>query len=233
LDLAKKLTLLDEIYKIYDDAVSGWSFFCKKQCALCCTQNVTLTTLEGERIVRHIQTSGQNHLFDVVRKNTSQKRFRPETTTNRIAELCALGEEIPDETIDPASGTCPLLENDLCLVYEERPFGCRCLVSKNDCRKTGYAEIDPFILTINDIFIQHIEHLDHQGMTGNFCDIIALLQPVENQSHNIHRNASRDTLIQNRPIRVLMIPPEHRDKVRPVIESLKKILPRAVKTIKA
>ncbi len=225
MDITEKLLILDNIYKIYGDFMSGQHFACKKYCTACCTRNVTLTTLEGAMLVEYMEMSGQTSLFGFVKSSVSRKRFCPEITTNQIAQFCIQGEEISDEEIDPAWGKCPLLEKDACPVYDARPFGCRCLVSKTDCRKTGYAEIDPVVLTINDIFLQHIEHLDHQGLTGNLSDIMLFLEPGKKRNHYAHRDTAADRLIQNHPLRVLMIPPEYRNRIKPILESLKNILP--------
>lgn len=112
-------------------------------------------------------------LLENVYKNCSLKRYRPRLTTNGFAALCMKGEEIRDEENDPSWGKCPLLtEEQACPIYEKRPFGCRALLSEMSCSETGYAQIPPLILTINNIFMQYIEHLDAEGFSGNFTDMI-------------------------------------------------------------
>lgn len=220
----EKLLMLDEIYALYDNVISKYRIACKKHCMACCTRNVTLTTIEGAKLVEYIEMSGQKNLFEFVKNSLSQKRFFPKITTNRIADYCACGREIPDEEIDPAWGVCPLLKTDICPVYDARPFGCRCLISEDDCAKTGYARIDPYILTINDIFLQHIEHLDHQGMTGNLSDILLFIESGKKKGCSTNGVSVPDTLIRNHQLRMLMIPPEYRNRVKPILESLKKIM---------
>jgi Fe-S-cluster containining protein len=220
----EKLLKLDRIYELYDNVISQHQFACKKHCTACCTRNVILTTLEGTKLVEYMKMSGQTSLIELVKNSISKNRFRPKITTNRIAQYCVSGREIPDEEVDPAWGKCPLLKADLCPVYDARPFGCRCLVSEDDCAKTGYARIDPYILTINDIFLQHIEHLDHQGMTGNLSDILLFIESKTKKDHSKNEISYPDVLIRNHQIQVLMIPPEYRNRVKPILETLKNIL---------
>jgi len=224
LNRTEKLLMLEKIYALYDNVISQYHVACKKHCMACCTRNVTLTTLEGAKLVEYIEMSGQINLFELVKNSISQKRFFPKITTNRIAHYCVSGKEIPDEEIDPAWGVCPLLKTDICPVYEARPFGCRCLISEEDCAKTGYARIDPYILTINDIFLQHIEHLDHHGMTGNLSDILLFIESGAKKGCSANEVFVPDTLIRNHQLRMLMIPPEYRNRVKPILETLKNIL---------
>jgi hypothetical protein len=50
--LNNKLAALDQIYQIYDNFVSGLELACRKHCAHCCTTAVTLTTVEGYKIIK-------------------------------------------------------------------------------------------------------------------------------------------------------------------------------------
>jgi hypothetical protein len=38
---------LQQIYQLYDMVCAGANMFCAKGCSLCCTANVTMTTLEA------------------------------------------------------------------------------------------------------------------------------------------------------------------------------------------
>ena len=215
---------LEKIYALYDKIISPYHLSCRKHCMLCCTRNVTLTTLEGARLFEHMETINQTSLIERVKDGISKNRFVPKATTNQIADYCIGGVELPEEEIDPAWGVCPLLEGDICPVYNARPFGCRCLVSEHDCGKKGFAGIDPYILTINDIFLQHIEHLDQQGMTGNLSDVLLFIESKTQNSPCPPEVSTPDKLIRNHPLRALMVPPEYRKRVRPVLDSLQRIL---------
>ncbi len=141
-----------------------------------------------------------------------------------LAESCNQEIDIPDEEMDPQCGTCPFLTHDLCPIYPVRPFGCRCLVSKTDCKEKGCAYIDPFTMTINNIFLQYIEHVDAKGGTANLIDILLFFETEENQRQYEKRIFKPEGgLIANRKIPALIIPPEHHAKIKPILEQLQQI----------
>jgi len=155
------------------------------------------------------------------------RHFKPRITTNQMARRCMTGQDIPEEFIDPAWGSCPLLSQKECPIYPIRPFGCRCMMSKTICAETGYADIDAFTLTVANLFNQFIEHLDQDGMTGNLVDVLLFLDDKKNLSayQSDKMKTTAKGLIPNSPIPVLMIPPEHRELVEPLLIALKKVLP--------
>lgn len=224
-ELGKKLFFLQQIYKIYDDFTVNLDVACQKYCSRCCTNDVIMTTLEGYLVAEHIQKSEAFGLLKKVNKGLAKKRFLPQTTTNKMAELCIKGKDLPQEDHPHTQGICPILTDDLCPIYTVRPFGCRCLVSKHDCRQTGYADIDPLVLTVNHLMLQVIEHIDASGFSGNLADILMLLATKENRrAHEANAlKFSNVPLISNLPIKVLMIPPEHRMHIQPILNALNNI----------
>jgi len=218
------MAVLNQLYGIHDDFIYGQNVCCKKECDFCCTQNVTLTTLEGNNIIEYINLNHKQELFDRLKINLHKKRYIPKFTINDLAEMVCNGVSPPEEEIDPNWGPCPLLEGQECSIYPVRPFGCRCLVSQVPCLDNGHATMDPFVLTVNHVFLQTIEHIDNQGLLGNLTDILLSLEPVE-----MRKKYSRNTLkpdrkkIKNSKIKFLMIPPEHRFRVKPVLEAIQKI----------
>ena len=83
----------------------------------------------------------------------------------------------------------------------------------------------PFILTVNDVFLQHLEHIDAQGYTGNFADVMKFLASAENRADYAggRLGPAPDGLIANQPVFVLMIPPEHRERIQPLLEQIRSI----------
>ena len=226
MDITLKLALLDQIYSLFDEFARLKNVACKRQCATCCTCNMTLTTLEGYKIISLLDARVKSSLVQHVLDAADQMHFKPQITTNQMAQFCMTGQDIPEETIDPAWGVCPLLSEKECAVYQLRPFGCRCMMSRTNCADTGYADIDEFTLTVANLFNQVIEHLDQDGMTGNLIDVLTFLDDDKNlmayQSEPMDIKAKG--LIPNIPIPVLMIPPEHRKRIEPLLDPLKKVL---------
>ena len=226
MDMILKLALLDQIYSLFDDFARLENVACKRQCATCCTCNMTLTTLEGYKIISLLDARVKSTLVQHVLNATQQRHFKPQITTNQIARYCMTGHDIPQETLDPAWGSCPLLSKKECSIYQLRPFGCRCMVSRTNCADSGYADIDEFTLTVANLFNQVIEHIDQVGMTGNVIDMLVFLNnDINLQAYQSDtRDIKAESLIPNCPIPVLMIAPEHRKRIEPLLESLKKVL---------
>jgi hypothetical protein len=223
--IEQKLDLLNRIYGIYEAFARGLDVACRKYCAHCCTSNVSLTTLEGYRLVHSHEMDQLDHLQQCIEPAFGKRVFRPLLTTNQIAELCRQGREIPEEASGDPAEICPLLEENACPLYSLRPFGCRCLVSRVPCRKSGAAEMPDFVLTVNTVFLQTIEHLDATGCTGNLADVLRCLLSAENrQAYREGRlSCSATGLIGNHPLTVLMVPPEHRNRLQPILGALAKL----------
>ena len=216
---------LDRIYEIYDEFSDGLDVACEKACTHCCTTNVMLTTLEGYQIVGHLTAAGKPAVIEQLADLSALKRYQPQVSTNRLAELVAADAKVPPE--DPAEplAPCPLLKDKLCTIYDLRPFGCRCFFSRHNCAETGFADIDDFTASVNTVFLQVIEHLDQAGCSGNLIDVLQVLAS-ENHRQDYENGALKcetHQLIENWPLKVLMIPPEHRKRMEPLIEQLRQI----------
>jgi len=224
-DYKKKSAALDQIYAVYDQFAATLDLACKQYCAHCCTADVTLTTLEGYKIVDELISNREFEVIATIQAATAKKRFQPQITTNQLADLCVAGIEPPDEERLTQWVPCPLLEDNQCPLYLVRPFGCRCLVSRHDCATKGYAEIDDFVLSVNTVFLQTVEHVDIHGCTGNLTDVLVTMSSAENRQAYIENRLDCGAigLIPNRPLKVLMVPPEHQGKIEPILKQLREI----------
>ena len=222
--LKKKLAALDQIYKIYDNVVSGLDLACKKHCSHCCTTGITLTTVEGYKIIKLLDSDGDAEWIQKIKQASKQPHFLPQITTNQLANMCAQGIEPPAEESSEWK-SCPFLTEKQCPIYAVRPFGCRCMVSRHDCGKEGYADMDDFVLSVNTLFLQTIEHLDTAGCSGNLLEVLGVLAAKKNrQAYEDNRfKCGGAGLLANQPLEVLMIPPEHRAKMEPILQSLREI----------
>ena len=223
--LETKLQALQQVYGIYDRFVEDLKIICEKYCSSCCTCNVTLTTLEGYWIIDHFIRSEGSDRFEQIARYPDTERFHPKMTTNMLAERCAEGGEIPEELIDPQWGTCVFLEANLCALYRFRPFGCRCMLSRINCRDTGAADMDDFVVSVNTLFLQTIEHIDADGYSGNLVDILRLMAGETHRTDYACGSLSVSglRLIRNRPMKKLFVPPEHRVRIQPILRSLQAI----------
>ena len=220
-----KLKVLEQVCEVYADFVSGLDIECRRYCSVCCTSDVTITTLEGFRVLDYLDPKGEEVLHSRIQAMACEQRFQPKVTINRIAEICINGEDLPEEKKGEKSGSCPFLTENECPIYPVRPFGCRCMVSKHNCKNSGFAEIDDYTLAVNNLFLQVIEHIDSGGCTGNLADILIRLSSCDKKTVYLKetRYEPERTLISNRPIKVMMIPSEYREKIQPVLKALQGI----------
>ena len=223
--LAKRLEALTRIYEIYDAFHSTLDLACRQKCAHCCTTNVTMTTLEAYKIVSDLIASGRQQVIEGIGKIGDIRRFQPLLTTNRMAELCAADAKIPPEDTAGEWQDCSLLNDSICSIYDLRPFGCRCFVSRKNCDETGYADIDDFTASVNTVFLQVIEHLDAEGCSGNLLDVLRFMLSEDNRQayENGAVSCENKGLIVNWELKVLMIPPEHRQRIEPILQQLREI----------
>jgi len=225
MDITSKLKILDQIYAIYDKFAGSLDLACQIKCDHCCSSGVTLTTLEGYKIFDGLTPASSEDVLQKVQAASETKRLRPRVTTNRLAQLCAQGVDPPEEAENLDLPACPLLSDHKCPIYELRPYGCRCLVSRHNCGEKGYAEIDDFVISVSTVFLQTIEHVDAGGCSGNLIDVLQAMSIEDNRvaygSGALHCSANK--LIPNQSLEVLMIPPEHRTKMEPILQGLRQI----------
>lgn len=198
---------------------------CVQGCAACCTQNVTTTTLEGYRIIEHLISARQMDVFQLLHRSAHQERFQPTVTTNELAALCIQGKDPPEENSDRPLATCPFLSNNECLIYLHRPFGCRCFFSTQKCGTIAHAVVDPFLVTVNTLFLQLVEHIDAGGLGGNMTDVLLFLES-ETQRKQYEANANLNYppgLSMNRSIPGLLVPPEHHSRIQPILQKIMNI----------
>nr|WP_319775866.1 YkgJ family cysteine cluster protein [uncultured Sphaerochaeta sp.] len=214
--IEKKLELLDVIYRVFDDFVAHrYRMACTRGCAVCCTHDVTGTTLEAHRLLDSLRKSGRQDLLDRLPETAQAGLFRPRLTTNTLAMACLSRREPPDESPGRDQGPCPLLEEDACPVYRDRPFACRSMFSQRVCPPGGEGEIPPELVTISTICSQIIEHLDNGGIFGNMTDLLMALQDA-----NTGFRVANGEKIQlkghspNKPVPGLLVPQEHQAAVQ-------------------
>lgn len=228
MEISAKLDILNQVYDIYDTFSAGLRVACSQGCAACCTQNVTMTTLEGYRILEYLIASEQPDLILCLRRSAGQERFQPALTTNELAALCIQGEDPPDDSNDLPPAACPFLSNNECLIYPHRPFGCRCFFSTERCSTINSAVVEPLLLTVNTLFLQVLEHVDVGGLGGNMTDVLLFLES-KGRRKEYEKNATLryPGLSTNRSIPALMVPPEDRLKIQPLLQKIRNIrMPR-------
>ncbi len=221
IDGTTKLKKLEGLYQIHERCVTETESACTMGCATCCTRNVTLTSLEGAFLLSRLDEREKKEAMDRILARRDRPRLIPLATVNAMARLCAEGRDLPEEACDPAWAPCPLLDSDMaCTVYEHRPFACRAMVSQSACGTYGEADMDDYLFTLNNVFMQVIEHMDQGGAFANLIDMLIHLSDGDTLDHYLKQGFLSNpppSFLINQPIGILMVPPEHRDSIQPLI----------------
>lgn len=151
---------------------------CHKGCATCCSVNVKITSVEGELIYDHIREKGLETWF-AEKLCLEQKSSGLKHTTNGLARICLAGEG-EAESEAKTEGVCPFLEENICQIYETRPFSCRCFMSTIPCDQDSIAEIDQAIVTGATVVMQLLEHVGQREYWGNLQDVLLALSDLPN-----------------------------------------------------
>jgi Fe-S-cluster containining protein len=233
MDIQNRLILLKAINQLFDDFVADQAAACRKSCAVCCTCNVTLTTLEGFLIVDQLTVPQQTSLFERLQPFRMKERFQPSISINQMARMCLQGIDIPEESPDPGVGDCPLLEECICPIYQLRPFACRSMLSTAVCSRGGEARISPFIMTVNQAILQCLEAIDAPGYSGNLIDILTFLaDPMHRDAYESGQLPPAPAgLTANMDLPVLMIPAEHRKRITPLLQKMQQAIGQAQKSM--
>ncbi|MCK5515548.1 MAG: YkgJ family cysteine cluster protein, partial [Desulfobulbaceae bacterium] len=172
--------LLETIYTIFTDWNSSKNIACCKGCSACCTQNVTMTALEGEIILRFIHKADMDKWFaEKLQENRPQ--HRPKMTTNDFARACLQGKNVEIGEISNQA-PCPFLEENFCQIYPARPFSCRMMISEKTCSTGQPALIPGHYLAASTAVSQIIEHLGQKEYWGNMLDILPALCDISEHS---------------------------------------------------
>jgi Fe-S-cluster containining protein len=169
-----KEKILLTIYNEFEKWCSTVPCACTKGCSTCCSQNVMITALEGEQILRFIRQEGMEQWF-VNRLRLNRPTTPPLLTTNEYAAACLSGVETDDSGNPGKSAPCPFLEENCCGIYPVRPFGCRCFASERPCASATTAILPDFYVAASTAMMQIIEHLGQNEYWGNMLDVLPAL----------------------------------------------------------
>lgn len=226
MDIESRCRRLESIYTVYDAFIAATDRACRRHCACCCTCNVTGTTLEGWLLHERLAAGAAEYglIMEKLPQTAPGARFRPKLTINEMVRFCLQDQALPEEQNDPGAGNCPFLDGDTCSIYAVRPFGCRAMLSTIDCAIGEQAHMPPLILSANNVVMQYIEALDRPGASGNMIDILLFLSdPGRRRAYETRQPPTWPrSLRANQPFPALMIPPEHRAAIQPLLQSLKK-----------
>ena len=200
------LMVLKVLLGAWDSALEKPELACGAGCAVCCSDRVMLTTLEGRLLVADLERRGRGDLLELARSRDVAPGSGPALTFNAEAALWVQGKNPETPLVPPVSGVCPFLEDGLCAVYGARPLACRVMISRRTCEPGGSALQEPFWLTLAGAFHQLVEHLDRAGAYGLLPSVLAHLAGQD-----------REPLLACQPLPGLPAPQQHQARLQEVI----------------
>lgn len=219
-----KRQILSTIYDIFDQWNNHLDKACHKGCSRCCTQNVTITAVEGEAILRYILAEDMS-LWLAEKLASSRAHQPPKMTTNDFASACLTGKDVAPDDHQNLS-VCPFLEKNICKIYPVRPFGCRLFISQKTCSAIQPALVSDYYFEAATAVNQLIEHLGQKEYWGNMLDVLpALLDISEFRQIAEHLDSSQIMLarmqtLTAKPLPGFLISEEHQRDVSPLLESI-------------
>lgn len=192
-DTERRKAFLAVLYGVYEEWVKRFSLACRKGCSACCTSSVTLTSLEGTVILDFLKKKGWVAQLLELLGRTDPAQNRPVMTMNEFAAACLGRCDISGAAPDGWDfNPCIFLADDVCTIYEARPFGCRSFGSFVPCGTGTAAETAPIHLTVNTVFTQVIEQTDSNGgFWGPMTDILQRLAANDEGERGMHLLAAR------------------------------------------
>lgn len=212
-----KKELLHAVYDVYSRWVERFPLVCQKGCADCCTQSVTMTSLEGEMILDFVKRRHREKWLIAKLAQAYPGNNRTTVTTNQFAGACLNQQEVDEDTLGSWDFTpCVFLEHAICSIYEVRPFGCRSFGSVVRCAADRSAEMPPIHLAVNTALTQVIEHIDSDGgYWANMTDILHGLAVNNSGEGKMH-------LLPARPVPGFLLEPREMHVVKVLLQQLRK-----------
>lgn len=216
--------ILFTLYDIFDQWNSDLDQACHKGCSGCCTQNVTITAVEGEAILRYVLAENMS-LWLAEKLSFLRSHLPPKMTTNEFAAACLAGQDA-----DPGDrqnlAICPFLESNLCAIYPVRPFGCRLFISERTCSAIHPALVPDAYFEAATAVTQLIEHLGQKEYWGNMLDVLPALLDIsefaeiaEHVDSSMIMQARMQTLTAT-PLPGFLISEEHSGQVSPLLQEI-------------
>ncbi len=216
--------ILKTVLTIFADWSADKKTACQKGCAVCCSQNVTITALEGEIILRYILETDMEQWFaeKLLADKTHQ---RPKMSTNDFARACLQERDVNVEEV-ASHDPCPFLEKNICLIYPARPFSCRLMISETKCTTDKPALVPEYYLSGSTAVTQIIEHLGQKEYWGNMLDVLPALCDIS-EFNRIARYLNNTVIMQARmrtltakPLPGFLFTAEEEKTVSPLLQTI-------------
>lgn len=217
--------------KIVDIIYEKFSFFlqkntnvCAKGCSTCCTQNVTVTATEAEKIFKFVIQEGKEEWLAEILA-TKRNSTKPLMTTNEFAQACLEGRDV-DFGHNSDFTPCLFLEDGVCQIYDARPFACRAFISQAKCSADTPALVsDNYAATITALN-QVLEHVGQREHWGNLFDVLIAISDISAYKECAQKIAVQDLLearektLTAQPLSGFLLTEDNLTEAQEILESI-------------
>lgn len=222
-----KEQILAHIYAAFELWAADQKTACGRGCAACCSQNVTITALEGEQILGYVIAENLLPWFATCLEAAGDPPPRPGQTTNAYARAIIAGQASDSAEEQQSAGPCPFLEDQACRLYPVRPFACRSFISQTPCSAAHPALISEGYAAGTIATSQIIEHLGQRQSWGNMLHVLTALlgrpayATIATELENPDRigQAARATLTAE-PLPGFLFSPDEQDQLAPLLRAI-------------
>lgn len=217
--------IIDIIYEQFSLFSQNINTACAKGCSTCCTQNVTVTATEAEKIFKYaIAQKKEGWLAEILA--TKRTSVKPTMTTNDFAAACLEGREVDPGQASDFSEPCLFLENGVCQIYDVRPFACRTFISRTQCSTNTPALVsDNYAATVTALS-QLVEHVGQKEHWGNLFDVLIAISDISAYKECAQKNTVQDLLeargktLTAQPLAGFLLTEENLTEAQDVLESI-------------
>ncbi|MDY0223072.1 MAG: YkgJ family cysteine cluster protein [Desulfobacterium sp.] len=158
MQIQEKIPGLNKIYSAFAETTREFKkdAACTKGCGFCCKEagSIDITTLEGLVIRKAMEG------FSRSRQKNLTKIFQQEIKKREK------GLTVP----------CPfLMKNNVCMIYQVRPFSCRRIYSVHVCTQNDHPTMNRYVMEAADQSIKELQQLDNTGYSGHLSYILYML----------------------------------------------------------
>lgn len=216
--------IVNIIYEQFTLFSEKYTTVCAKGCSTCCTQNVTVTATEAEKIFKFAVEQGKEEWLSNILA-TKRSSTKPLMTTNDFAKACLEGREVEVEQADNFA-PCLFLENGACQIYDVRPFSCRAFISQTPCSSTSPALVsDNYAATVTALQ-QVLEHVGQKEHWGNLFDVLVAISDISAYKECAQKNTVQDLLeargktLTAQPLAGFLLTEENLTEAEHILESI-------------
>lgn len=220
-----KKAILTTIYDRFGHWSTAWRFSCRSGCSTCCTTSVTVTALEGRRILEYCHNN--DRLEWLVSKLAIDDSLQPQTqTTNEFVAATLDGLDLVQSPLH-SQNACPFLDGAMCTIYEVRPFSCRCFASTKPCNELNTATVSDDYLYGSTATLQLIEHLGQFDSWGYLPDVLLFEASRKDTTSLLCHNQGKQLLKRliprlrrAQPFPGFFLPEENKKTITPLLDAI-------------